>query len=354
MKDDSTGAVTGFNMLVGGGMGRHRNKPETFAAVAQPMAFVASNHVVAASRAVLMVQRDHGDRTNRRHARLKYLIADRGVEWFRDRVQEHLEFPLAEPLPMSWPLMEDHLGWHEQGDGLLYLGIFIENGRIADTDASRLRAGLRAIITELQPEVLLTPQQNVILGGVKPGDRDRIDALLAEHGITPVEELPNAVRYSMACPAWPTCGLATAEAERVLPEFIREVAVLSAELGLEHEPTTYRMTGCPNGCARPYQGDVGFVGTTIGKYDVFLGGDQQGTRLNELYAAAVPIEEIITLLRGPLSAHRDERDPGEGFGDWCHRVGLAALRERFEVATPAASLASAPAVTPLPMHAVPR
>ncbi|MFN2569809.1 MAG: NADPH-dependent assimilatory sulfite reductase hemoprotein subunit [Candidatus Dormibacteria bacterium] len=334
------GGLEGFSVLVGGGMGRHRNKPETFAAVAVPMAWVSADQVIALSQAVISVQRDHGDRANRRHARLKYLIADRGVAWFRGQVQQRLDFPLGDPRPLTWPMVDDHLGWHEQGDGLLYVGIPVENGRIADRDAGsgrrhRLRSGLRRIVEEMRPEVILTPQQNVILAGVEPAARPRVDALLVQLGILHVADLPITLRNSMACPAYPTCGLAVAESERVLPDLIRQIGILVEEIGLADQQISYRMTGCPNGCARPYQGDVGFVGTTLGKYDVFLGGDPQGTRLNELYAAAVPLTGLCDLLRGPLTAFRDERLVGEAFGDWCQRIGADELRRRFHVPAPA-------------------
>ncbi len=331
---DGDGGLGSFNILVGGGMGRHRGKPETFAAVAQPMARVAPDRVVEASRAVVSVQRDFGDRSDRRHARLKYLIADRGLGWFRDRVQERLAFPLDDPAPMIWPPADDHLGWHEQQDGLLSLGLHVENGRIADTPELRLRSALRAVVEELRPQVRLTPQQNVILADVRPRDRGRIDTLLREHGVEAIEEIPTTVRNAMACPAWPTCGLAVAEAERAMPALIREIGVMIDGLGLDDERITYRMTGCPNGCARPYLGDVGLVGTTLGKYDVFLGGDAGGTRLNQLYAANVPLQDVVAVLRGPLTAFRDERRRGVSFGSWCHRTGVAGLRDRFGVQAP--------------------
>jgi sulfite reductase (ferredoxin) len=331
---DGAGGLGAFNILAGGGMGRTRGRPETFAAVAQPLARVPAERVIDAARAVVAVQRDHGDRSDRRHARLKYLIADRGLAWFRDRVQEHLDFPLEAPSPMIWPPVDDHLGWHEQGDGLLYLGLHVESGRIADRGDQRLRTALRCIVEELRPQVRFTPQQNVILADVDRRDRARVDLLLREHGVAAVEELSPLLRSAMACPARPTCGLALAEAERVLPPLIRDVETLVAELGLGDERISVRMTGCPNGCARPYLGDVGLVGTTLGKYDVFLGGDASGTRLNQLHAGNVPLEEVVAVLRGPLIAFRDERRRGESFGGWCHRVGVAALRERFGVADP--------------------
>ncbi|MBO0681735.1 MAG: NADPH-dependent assimilatory sulfite reductase hemoprotein subunit, partial [Candidatus Dormibacteraeota bacterium] len=323
------GGLAGWNVLVGGSLGRTHNKPDTYAAVAVPMAFVEPDQVVDTARAVVMVQRDFGDRVNRRHARLKYLIAERGIDWFRDQVQGHLEFELQASRPLHWEPVDDHLGWHEQGDGRWFYGLYIENGRIADGGGVRLRTALRTLVQEMRLVVHLTPQQNVILTGIEPSQRDRVEAVLREHGVALSEELSPTLRNSMACPAWPTCGLAVAEAERALPGLIREIDGLVSELGLADERISWRMTGCPNGCARPYLGDVGFVGTTLGKYEVYLGGDFEGTRLNTVYARNVPLEEIPGLLRDPLEAFRDERRPGEGFGDFCHRIGVHNLRERF-------------------------
>jgi len=323
------GALRGFNVLVGGGLGRTHNKPETFVAVAVPLAFVQAQQIVDVAREVVAVQRDYGDRGNRRHARLKYTIADRGLEWFRGEVQNRLSFELQPPEPLAWKPVDDHLGWHEQGDGRLYVGIYIENGRIADVDGMRSRSGLRRIVDELRPQVRLTAQQNVILADIEPAQRSRVEALMAEYGIAPVETIPRAIRYAMACPAIPTCGLAVAEAERALPALARKLAALLDELGLADERISFRMSGCPNGCSRPYLGDVGFVGTTLGKYDVMLGGDFDGTRLNRVFAPNVPITEIPSLLRPLFERFRSERRPGEGFGDWTDRAGFDALRESF-------------------------
>ena len=322
--DDS---LRGFNVLVGGGLGRTYNKPETFVAVARPLALVAPDQIVEISRAVVEVQRDYGDRTNRKHARLKYTIADRGLDWFRTEVQSRLDFELRPPEELSWEPVDDHLGWHEQGDGRLYVGIYVENGRIADAGEVRSRTGLRRIVDEIRPAVRLTAQQNVILAGIEPHQRTRVEELMAEHGIDPVEAIPHAIRYAMACPAIPTCGLAVAEAERALPSLIRQLTSLLERLRLSEERISFRMSGCPNGCSRPYLGDVGFVGTTLGKYDVMLGGDFDGTRLNRLYAANVPLAEIPDLLHPIFLQFRGFRRPGERFGDWVERRGFDAIRE---------------------------
>src|SRR2546428_4737079 len=194
-------AVRGFNVLVGGGLGRTPNKPETFVAVARPMAFVQPDQVVDVAREVVAVQRDYGDRSNRKHARLKYTIADRGLDWFRAEVQKRLPFQLQPPEPLRWKPVDDHLGWHEQGDGNLYLGVYIENGPIADVGDVRPRSGLRAIVEEIRPEARLTAQQNVIPPGIKPGQKARMDQLLAEDGMAPVESIPHAIPHSIAGPA---------------------------------------------------------------------------------------------------------------------------------------------------------
>jgi sulfite reductase (ferredoxin) len=324
------GGLAGFTVLVGGGLGRTNNKPDTYPAVGRPLAFVATEHLVETARAVVAVQRDFGDRSDRRHARLKYLLAERGLPWFRDQVQSRLPFELAAPRPLRWEPLDDHLGWHEQGDGRLFYGLFVENGRIQDAGDARLKTALRRLVERHGPVLWMTAQQNLIIADVEPSQRAAIERLLTDEGVALTEQVSQTVRNSMGCPAIPTCGLAVAESERVLPALSRRIEGIVAELGLAEERISFRMTGCPNGCARPYLGDVGFVGTTLGKYDVFLGGDFLGTRLNTLFAHNVPIEEIPALLHGPLAAFAVEREPEEGFGNWCDRVGIDALKARFE------------------------
>jgi sulfite reductase (ferredoxin) len=324
------GSLAGINLLVGGGLGRTANKPETFPTVSVPLGFVEPGQAVAAARAVVTVQRDFGDRANRRHARLKYLVHDRGVAWFRERVQERVDFPIQPARPLTWTPVDDHLGWHAQPGSGLYYGLYVENGRIKDEGRVRLRTALRLLVEDFRPTLYLTAQQNVLLTGLPAGSRAPVEEILRGHGVPLSEEISNTVRHSMGCPAYPTCGLAVAESERALPSLIRRIEGIVSELGLAEERISYRMTGCPNGCARPYLGDVGFVGTTLGKYDVFLGGDFDGTRLNELYAHNVPYDEIPALLREPLRVFTQERRGGEGFGEWCHRVGVTVLRDRLQ------------------------
>jgi sulfite reductase (ferredoxin) len=322
------GELTGFDLLAGGGLGRTANKPNTWPAVAQPLAYVQPHNVVEAARAVVAVQRDHGDRTDRRHARLKYLIADRGIDWFRAEVASRLTFALEPSHPLHWRTADDHLGWHEQEDGNHCYGLFVENGRIHDTETTGLRSALREVVETLRPELRLTPQQNILFTNLTEAGRSVFTTILDRWGVARSESLPSALRHSMACPAYPTCGLAVAESERAMPSLIREIALVQRDAGVEDQRISYRMTGCPNGCTRPYLGDVGFVGTTLGKYDLILGGDFEGTRLNELYMHNVKLEEIPHLLRGPLFEYARTQLHGEGFGDWCRRQGVAQLAER--------------------------
>jgi sulfite reductase (ferredoxin) len=327
-RQDDDGGLAGFDILVGGGLGRTANKPDTWPAVAKPLGFVTADRVVETARAIVATQRDYGNRADRRHARLKYLIHERGIDWFREQVEDRTSFSLEPVQPLRRDPVHDHLGWHEQGDGNFYYGLYVENGRIGDADGVSLRTALREVVETLRPQVRLTAQQNVILANLDESDQPRLLDIFARHGVTPSEQIHSVIRNSMACPAWPTCGLAVAESERAMPSLIRQLADLVDELDLADQPISWRMTGCPNGCARPYLGDVGFVGTTLGKYDVFLGGDLEGTRLNSLYARNVPLEEIPALLRGPLTEYSQSRKSGLGFGDWCERQGIANLAAR--------------------------
>lgn len=326
---DEDGGLAGFDVLVGGGLGRTANKPNTWPAVAKQLGFIAPEDAIEVARAVMSVQRDYGNRADRRHARMKYLIADRGIDWFRDQVEARLGCRLPPPRTLRWSSAADHLGWHEQSGANCFYGLFVENGRIRDEGSEHLRTAVREIVEQLSPRIVLTPQQNVIFAGLRAEQHEVILETLLRHGVTPTEAVPGTILNSMACPAWPTCGLAVAEAERAMPTLIRELTVLQESAGLATQPISIRMTGCPNGCARPYLGDVGFVGTTLGKYDVFLGGDTEGTRLNQLYAHNVPLAQIPELLRGPLEEYSRTRHPGEGFGDWCARHGVEGLSEHY-------------------------
>ena len=325
-----SGRLRGFNVLVGGGLGRTHGKEDTFPRLATPLAFVKPEQVVAVATAVVVVQRDNGNRSDRKRARLKYLIEERGIDWFREQVEEVLDSKLQPPRDIEVKGIHHHLGWHRQSDGNWFLGVFIENGRIRDTDDKRMRAGLRYIIEKLQPGVRLTAQQNLLLTDVPLRQRSEIDLILADHGVPPAHDIPLVRSWSMACPALPTCPLALAESERALPGVLDELHGQLERLGLQHEEFTVRMTGCPNGCARPYTADIAFVGRSLDKYLIYVGGNLEGTRLATPYADLVPRQRLVSALLPLFEQFRNARLPGERFGDYWHRAGtdtLHALRD---------------------------
>jgi sulfite reductase (ferredoxin) len=324
------GALAGFNVLVGGGQGMTHNKPETFPRLGDAMAFVRPAEVIDVVEQIVCVQRDHGDRGNRRHARLKYLIHDRGVEWFRREVEARLGRTLAPPLPMPPFALELHLGWRRQSPGRWSLGIPVENGRIQDAGNVRLKSGVHAIVERFDKPVILTPNQDVLLTDIADGERAAIEEVLDRHGIVRDHELSQVRLHSMACPALPTCGLALADAERALPAVVRELEGEIARLGLGAEQLTVRMTGCPNGCARPYVADIAFVGRSLDRYVVLVGGRSDGTRLNRAYRDLVPRRELVATVLPLLVRYKQSRAENESFGDFCDRVGIEALQAYAE------------------------
>ncbi|MGB0742187.1 MAG: NADPH-dependent assimilatory sulfite reductase hemoprotein subunit, partial [Planctomycetaceae bacterium] len=271
--------IVGFNLIAGGGMGRTPSAEKTFPAIGQKLAFVTPDKLIETCEAVVAVQRDFGNRVDRKRARLKYLIFDWGMPKFRDQVEEYLGHRLDDPRPIDVTGVEDHIGWHDQGDGRLFLGINVENGRIRDAGTLRMKTGLKAIISRFGMEVRLTALQSIILCDIAPEDRPVIEEMMREYGIRAAEELSLARRYSIACPAFPTCGLSITESERALPGIIDTLDGELARLGLLANKLSIHMTGCPNGCARPYTPDIGLVGRAVGKYTMFLGGNPEGTRL---------------------------------------------------------------------------
>ncbi len=323
---DDANTLIGFNVVAGGGMGVTHNNEETFARLADVVGFVAPEHAVDVIKAIVTVHRDFGDRTNRKHARLKYVLHEWGVEKFKAELRSRVPFVIHEPRPMPEFKVEDHLGWNDVGDGTWYVGLPIDSGRIADHGANRLRSGLRQIISQFNLSVRLTPQQNILLAGVRAEDRAAIDALLKEYGIVTVDAITGLRRNSLACPALPTCGLAITEAERVLPHMIEDLEGLLEETGLIQEPVVMRVTGCPNGCARPYVAELALVGRSLNKYVIYLGGNAIGTRLARPFLDVVPIDKLRPTLKPVFEHFRDERNGSESFGDYCDRVGFDYLK----------------------------
>ena len=336
------GRLTGYNFWLGGSHGATHNNPKTYPRLASPVAFVEPGDLFDAAAAVVKLHRDWGDRGDRRHARLKYVIAEHGEEWARARLEEYLGKSLEPCRPLPPFRVPDHLGWHEQGDGRLYLGIPVANGRIVDSERSRIRTALREIVARFRCNPTLMPSQDILLSEIRPEDRGAIDAILREHGVRRGEDMLPAERWALACPALPTCGLALTEAERVRDDIVAMIEARLRHYGLERERLSIRITGCPNGCARPYTGDIGIVGRIPGHYALFVGGDFEGTRLNTLIADRVALGDIGMALdplfalwaadraagEGPAGQSPAGQSPaGEGFGDFCERVGLPALQE---------------------------
>jgi len=319
--------LLGYNFLLGGGHGMTHNMPKTYPRLATPVAFIEPEDLLDAAAAVVRLHRDHGDRGNRRHARLKYVIAENGEDWARERLSEYLGKPLEPCRAMPGFAVPDHLGWHDQGDGKVYLGIPVSSGRIIDNGKSRIRTALREIVERFRCDPILMPSQDIILSEIRPEDRDAITALLRQNGVRLAEDMMPAERWMLACPALPTCGLALTEAERVRDDIAAAIEARLRRYGLERERLSIRITGCPNGCARPYTGDIGIVGRMPGYYALFVGGDFAGTRLNTAIADKVALREIADVLDPLFALYARERETGEGFGDFCHRVGLGALQE---------------------------
>lgn len=325
---DAQGKLIGFNVLAGGGLGRTHNKEETFARLADPIGYVAKEDVYELVKAVVATQRDYGDRHNRRHARMKYLINDWGVEKFRATVESYFGKKLEpfKPLP-EWKY-QDFLGWHEQGDGLMFLGISIENGRILDRGDLQLKTALREIVQKFNLPMLVSPHQNVILYDINPANQQEIKQILQGYGVKAETEIDPLVRTAMACPALPTCGLAITESERAIPGILERIRHLLNKLGLFQEQFVVRMTGCPNGCARPYVAELGFVGSAPDSYQIWLGGSPNQTRLGKPVIDKLHIDDLEAFLEPILVNFKQNRlSASESFGDFCDRVGLDAIRE---------------------------
>ena len=312
--------LAGYNLTAGGGMGMSHGNAKTYPRLADLIGFVKPEDVLATAKAVMALHRDFGDRTNRKHARLKYLIEERGLAWFRDELSKRLPDVIEPARPYQFSRHGDTLGWHQQFDGNYYLGLFVQSGRIKDSEGYRLKTGLRAVVEQFQPELRLTASQNVLLVNIKAEDKEAITSCLAAHGIA-VENQASPVRLnSMACPALPTCGLALAESERVLPKTLSRMETLLAATGLVNEQIIFRMTGCPNGCARPLMAELSLVGRAPGKYQLYLGGNATGTRLARLFKENVKLEDLETELRPLFEQFARDRHETERFGDFWQRA----------------------------------
>ncbi|MBD2577634.1 sulfite reductase, ferredoxin dependent [Oscillatoria sp. FACHB-1406] len=325
---DENGELQGFNVLAGGGLGRTHNKEETFARMADEICYVGKEDVFDLVKAIVATQRDYGDRVNRRHARMKYLLHDWGVEQFRTKVTEYFGKPLESYRELPPWKYRDYLGWNEQGDGKLFLGISVENGRVKDEGNFRLRTALREIVEQFQIPIRLTPNQDIILYEIEPELKGKIQEICDRNGIvTNPDAIDPLQRYAMACPALPTCGLATAESERAIPGIIARIRAQLDQLGLGAEQFVIRMTGCPNGCARPYMAELGFVGNGPDTYQMWLGGSADQTRLARPFVEKLHISNLESFLEPLLVYFKQDKKTGETFGEFCDRVGFEALHQ---------------------------
>jgi len=318
--------IVGYNVLVGGSFGVTPSAAKTFPAVAKRLCYVTPDQVIPLAESIVKVFRDYGNRDDRKVARLKYVIANLGLEKFKSIVESYYGSPLAEPNPTDVFGFDDHLGWHEQGDGKWFYGLNVENGRIHDTDTIQLKAALRELCRNLRPGLRLTAHQSILFTDIADGDRVAVEEILRRHRVKLSHEISNVRRWSMACPALPTCGLAVTESERALPGMIDQLEVELAKLGLASETFTTRMTGCPNGCARPYNSDIGLAGQTMGKYRLLLGGRLLGDRLNFLYKDGVAEGDVVATLVPLFTYFKQDRTVNETFGDFCFRKGADDLR----------------------------
>ena len=315
------GKLAGFNVAVGGGMGSTHNNEKTYPRLADVIGFCTVEQAVDVAEKVVMVQRDFGDRTDRKHSRFKYTVDDHGPEWILAKLNEYLGYELGPVRPFKFEDNGDRYGWVEDKNGNSHLTLFIQGGRVCDTPAYPLMTGLREIAKVHDGDFRLTANQNLIIANVSPAKRPEIEKLLEQYGIKDSHEKSALRLNSLACVALPTCGLSLAEAERYLPDLLTELEEVIEENGLRHDAITIRMTGCPNGCARPYIAEIAFVGRAPGKYNVYLGGGFAGQRLSKLYRESVPNTQIKELLAPIIARYARERNEGERFGDFCIRAG---------------------------------
>ena len=315
------GKLVGFNVSVGGGMGMTHNEEETYPRLADVIGFITLDKVLETAETVVKIQRDHGDRTNRKHARFKYTIDDRGIEWFIEEMETRMGWKLEEPRPVHFERNGDQYGWLKGVDDKWYLTVFIEGGRVVDTDDFPMMTGLREIAKIHKGDFRLTGNQGLVIGGITDKARPAIEKLLKKYKLADSHIQSGLRLNAIACVAFPTCGLAMAESERYLPKLIDKLDVILKRVGLEDEPIVIRMTGCPNGCGRPYLGEIGFVGKAPGKYNLYLGAGFVGDRLNKLYRENINEEQILSELDPIIERFAKEKEDGECFGDFVIRAG---------------------------------
>jgi sulfite reductase (NADPH) hemoprotein beta-component len=316
------GKLLGFNLSVGGGLGATHGEPQTFPRLADVIGFLTPDQMLKVAETVVMIQRDFGDRTERKHARLKYTIADRGVDWFKAELFKRLGYVLEPARSYTFTTQGDRFGWLRGYDGRWHLTLRVESGRIGDSPGKPFLTGLEKIAAIHQGDFRLTANQNLIIANVPASECMNIDRLVADHGLGKALFTTPVRRDALACVALPTCSLAMAEAERYLPAFVDRVDELMVKHGLRNLPLTVRITGCPNGCARPYLAEIALIGRAPGRYTLRLGADAVGSRLNVVYRDNIDENAIVTALDELIGRYSVERHPDERFGDFLWRANL--------------------------------
>lgn len=313
--------LIGYNLTAGGGMGRSHGNTITYPRLADVVGFFPREKLVDVAKAVLTVHRDFGDRTDRKHARLKYVLQEKGVEWFRAEVEARIGSKLEDAKPVRFVTTSDTYGWQKGLDGRWFLTLFVESGRIKDTETRKQKTALRRVAEQFgSVEFRMSANQNILLANVTDAEKDAISAVLHAHGVQTEKQATLLHAAAMSCPSMPTCGLGLAESERFLPTLIDRIEGVCADVGIADQEIIIRMTGCPNGCARPYMAEIGFVGKGPGRYQVWLGGNQNGTRLNKVWKEMLKEADTEAELRPLLVRYKSERLAGERFGDWVERV----------------------------------
>ena len=334
------GKIKGFTVLAGGGMGQSAGVKASHPRLADPICAVGPNpeELLEICSAIVTIHRDFGNRSNRKLARLKYVLDDWGVAKFKEELEARVGRPLPPPRPLVWTRSDDYLGWHQQGQDttgkpVWFVGVRIISGRIKDfSDKHRFRSGLREIVERYGLEVRLTCQQNLYLSGIEDSKKEEIAALLSACGLADPATLPPVLRHAIACPALPTCGLALTESERVMPKLAAEVQRELTLAGLPREIVHLRTSGCPNGCSRPYTAEIGIVGMSVDMYTIYLGASPLGNRMGTVYAQGVRGADIASTLRPAFERFREQKLSDECFGDFCFRVGADALSKAETVA----------------------
>jgi len=310
--------IIGYNVVVGGGLGSTFGMAETYPRTGNVIGFCSPDQVLEVAETVLLVQRDNGNRKNRKQARLKYTIDRIGLEEFKAEVEKLLGYQFEEKKPYKLEQNGDDFGWKKGTDGKWHLTYFVEGGRVRDTDTLKLKTALREIAENIEAHFILTGNQNLIVAGVSAAEKKKVDVLLKKYSVVPTE-ISGLRKNSIACVALPTCPLAFAEAERYLPTLVSKIETILDEFGLREEEIVIRMTGCPNGCGRPYLAEIGLIGKSPGYYNLYLGGSFTGTRLNSLYKETISEEEILNELSPIIADFAKNRKPKEHFGDFVIR-----------------------------------